>query len=42
MSEEVIKENKMGTMPVPSLIIQTSLPMMISMFVQAMYNMCKW
>jgi len=36
MSE--IKENKMGTMPIPKLLISMSLPMMISMLVQAMYN----
>ena len=33
-----IKENKMGTMPVGKLLISMSLPMMISMIVQAMYN----
>ena len=32
------KENKMGTMPVKKLIITMSLPMMISMLVQALYN----
>ncbi len=32
------KENKMGTMPVKSLIVSMSLPMMISMLVQALYN----
>jgi Na+-driven multidrug efflux pump len=32
------KENKMGTMPVKQLIISMSLPMMISMLVQALYN----
>lgn len=32
------KENKMGVMPVKKLIISMSLPMMISMLVQAMYN----
>ena len=31
-------ENKMGTMPVNKLLITMSLPMMISMLVQAMYN----
>lgn len=36
MSE--VKENKMGTMPVGKLLISMSLPMMISMLVQAMYN----
>ena len=32
------KENKMGTMPVKKLIVSMSLPMMISMLVQALYN----
>ena len=32
------KENKMGTMPVNQLLISMSLPMMISMLVQALYN----
>lgn len=32
------KENKMGVMPVKQLIISMSLPMMISMLVQALYN----
>ena len=32
------KENKMGTMPVPKLLITMSLPMIISMLVNAMYN----
>ena len=36
--EERIQENKMGVMPVKKLLISMSLPMMISMFVQAMYN----
>ena len=36
--EEKIQENKMGVMPVKKLLINMSLPMMISMFVQAMYN----
>ncbi len=31
-------ENKMGTMPVPKLLVTMSLPMMISMLVQALYN----
>ena len=34
-----VKENKMGTMPVQKLLITMSLPMVISMFVQAMYNL---
>lgn len=32
------QENKMGTMPVNKLLISMSLPMIISMLVQAMYN----
>ena len=32
------KENKMGVMPVKKLIVSMSLPMMISMMVQALYN----
>ena len=32
------QENKMGVMPVKKLIITMSLPMMISMLVQALYN----
>ena len=32
------KENKMGVLPVKKLIITMSLPMMISMLVQALYN----
>lgn len=32
------KENKMGTMPIGKLIITMSLPMIISMLVQALYN----
>ena len=31
-------ENKMGVMPVGKLLVQISLPMMISMLVQALYN----
>ena len=33
-----MKENKMGVMPVNKLLISMSLPMMISMLVQALYN----
>ena len=36
--ESLIKENKMGTMPINKLLISMSLPMMISMLVQALYN----
>ena len=32
------KENKMGVLPIKELIIRVSLPMMISMLVQALYN----
>ena len=35
---EEIKENKMGTMPEGRLLFSMSLPMMISMLVQAMYK----
>ena len=41
MNKETVSkpvENKMGTMPVGKLLINMSLPMMISMLVQAMYN----
>lgn len=33
-----VKENKMGIMPINKLLISMSLPMMISMLVQALYN----
>lgn len=36
--KSIPQENKMGTMPVNKLLISMSLPMMISMLVQAMYN----
>lgn len=35
---EMTKENKMGVMPVNQLLISMSLPMMLSMLVQALYN----
>lgn len=40
MSEQAkpVAENRMGTMPINKLLISMSLPMMISMLVQAMYN----
>ncbi len=41
MSEEKVTampENKMGTMSLGKLLLQMSLPMMISMFVQSLYN----
>ncbi|MCD7837050.1 MAG: MATE family efflux transporter [Lachnospiraceae bacterium] len=36
--EQMVQENKMGVMPVDRLLINMSLPMMISMLVQALYN----
>ncbi len=36
--EQKVAENKMGTMPVGKLLVNMSLPMMISMLVQALYN----
>lgn len=36
--ENVQRENKMGTMPVNRLLITMSIPMIISMLVQALYN----
>lgn len=38
MSEMVQKENKMGVMPINKLLFSMSIPMMISMLVQALYN----
>ena len=35
---EQLQENKMGTLPVNKLLISMSLPMMISMLIQALYN----
>ena len=35
---EIRQENKMGTMPIPKLLISMSLPIIISMLVQACYN----
>ena len=32
------QENKMGTMPVNRLLLSMSIPIMISMLVQALYN----
>lgn len=36
---EQIKENKMGVMPVNKLLVTMSLPIVISMLIQAMYNL---
>ena len=38
MSDMAVKENKMGVMPIPKLLISMSLPMIMSMLVQALYN----
>ncbi|MBQ7369636.1 MAG: MATE family efflux transporter [Clostridia bacterium] len=38
VAETVEKENKMGVMPVNKLLIRMGVPMMISMLVQALYN----
>lgn len=38
MTQTTMKENKMGTLPIPRLLISMSLPMMLSMLVQALYN----
>jgi putative MATE family efflux protein len=38
MKQETVAENKMGVMPEGRLLLNMSLPMMISMLVQAMYN----
>ena len=38
MEQHAAKENKMGVMPEGKLLLNMSLPMMVSMLVQAMYN----
>lgn len=38
MGETTYKENKMGVMPVNKLLLSMSIPMVISMLVQALYN----
>ena len=38
MSEKPLKENKMGVMPIGKLLVNMALPMVISMLVQALYN----
>ena len=38
MSATTLKENKMGVMPVGKLLINMALPMIVSMLVQALYN----
>lgn len=37
-NENVVQENKMGVMPVNKLLLSMAIPMMISMLVQAFYN----
>ncbi len=36
--EEQIQENKMGYLPIPKLLVNMSLPIIISMIIQALYN----
>lgn len=36
--EEIVRENKMGTMPVGKLLVSMAVPMMVSMLFQAFYN----
>lgn len=36
--KEEVKENKMGTMPIPKLLLTMALPMILSMLMQALYN----
>ena len=38
MSTNTLKENKMGVMPVGKLLVNMALPMIVSMIVQALYN----
>ena len=38
MSQNTLQENKMGVMPVGKLLVNMALPMIISMLVQALYN----
>ena len=38
MNETTLRENKMGTMPVGKLLADMAIPVMISMLVQALYN----
>ena len=37
-TDSKVAENKMGVMPVKKLVINMSLPMMMSMLIQALYN----
>ena len=38
MTKEIQNENKMGTMHIPKLLLTMSLPMVVSMMIQALYN----
>lgn len=38
MEKQVVQENKMGVMPIGKLVVSMSLPIVISMLVQALYN----
>ena len=38
MGTNTLQENKMGVMPVGKLMVNMALPMIISMLVQALYN----
>ena len=38
MPQTIPKENKMGYLPIPKLLFQMSLPIIISMLIQALYN----
>lgn len=38
MRANTLEENKMGVMPVPKLLVNMALPMILSMLVQALYN----
>ena len=38
VADKKLKENKLGTMPVPKLLLTMSLPAMFSMLVQSLYN----
>ena len=39
LSEKNIKENKMGTAPVGRLMLSMGIPMILSMMLQALYNL---
>ena len=39
MQTESVRENKMGVMPIGKLLVNMALPMIISMLVQARYNL---